>query len=257
MAAYPGFIAGCGAIPASSFHGARLRRSAAAASAAPVRTPASAPRRTNVVATPRRAPTTRRTTTTTHAAAEPAAGQDVKAEAERRMQKTLDATASAFNTIRTGRASGAILDRVTVDYYGVETPLNNLAGISVQGSSTIIVDPYDKSAIKDMERALMESDVGITPSNDGAVIRLNVPPLTQERRKDLVKQVKALAEDGRVAIRNIRRDAVDKCKKTEKDGDLGKDESKDLQDAVQKATDKFVKKIDDMLKNKEKDILTV
>lgn len=181
----------------------------------------------------------------------------ISEDAETRMSKTLESTLSSFNTIRTGRANPSILDRVNVDYYGAETPLNQLASVSIQGSSTILVDPYDKSVLGDIERSLMESNIGITPSNDGKVIRLAVPPLTQDRRKELAKQVKALAEEGRVAIRNIRRDAVDKFKKLEKDSTIGQDESKSLQADVQKATDKFIKKIETALKDKEKDIMTV
>lgn len=159
--------------------------------------------------------------------------------------------------MRTGRASPSILDRVTVSYYSVDTPLNQLASISVSGTSTILVEPYDRSCIGDVERALMESDIGITPNSDGSVIRLSVPPLTEERRKVLVKQVKAMAEDGRVALRNIRRDAVDSLKKLEKKSELGKDESKTLQDQIQKLTNKNVKEVDRILKLKEADIMKV
>lgn len=173
------------------------------------------------------------------------------------MAKTLDSVQSAFNTIRTGRASPSILDRVMVSYYGAETPLNQLASISVSGTSSILVEPFDKSAMGDIERALLESDIGITPSNDGSVIRLAVPPLTEERRKELVKQAKGMAEEGRVALRNIRRDAVDEVKKMEKKKELGKDESKSLQSDIQKLTDKKVKDIDNLFKKKEADIMKV
>lgn len=174
-----------------------------------------------------------------------------------RMGKTIDSVQAAFNTVRTGRASTSILDRVMVSYYDVETPLNQLASVSLSGTSTILVEPYDKSCMGDVERGIMESDIGITPNNDGSCIRLTVPPLTEERRKELAKQVKGLAEDGRVALRNIRRDAVDSLKKLEKKKELGKDESKTLQNEVQKITDKHVKRIDDLLKQKEADILKV
>lgn len=159
--------------------------------------------------------------------------------------------------MRTGRASPSILDRVFVKYYDVDTPLNQLASVSVSGTSALLVEPYDKSCIGDIERALMESDIGITPTNDGSCVRLSVPPLTQERRKELVKQVKAMAEDGRVALRNIRRDAVDTLKKLEKNSELGKDESKTMQGQIQKLTDKNVKEIDRLFKLKEADILKV
>lgn len=182
---------------------------------------------------------------------------DIEKGAADRMRKTIESTKSSFNTVRTGRANASILDRVTVDYYGADTPLNQLANVSVSGPSTIVVDPYDKSVMGDIERSLMESDIGITPSNDGSVIRLAVPPLTQERRKQLAKQVKAMAEDGRVALRNIRRDGVEKCKKLEKAKEIGQDESKTVQAAVQKATDKFVGEIDALLKSKEDDLMKV
>jgi ribosome recycling factor len=202
-----------------------------------------------------------RTVVTAAASSNAGAEQEVAAEmiaaASERMAKTIEATAVSFNTIRTGRASASILDRIMVSYYGAETPLKQLANVNTSGSSTIVVDPYDKTGIKDIERALMESDVGITPSNDGSIIRLAVPPLTQDRRKELAKKVKALAEDGRVALRNIRRDAVEKCKKLEKSKDMGQDDSKTIQDKLQKETDKFVKQIDSMLKEKDKDIMTV
>lgn len=182
---------------------------------------------------------------------------DILPSTEEKMEKTIDSVRSSFNTIRTGRASTTILDRVMVMYYDVETPLNQLASLSVSGSSTLTVEPYDKSCIADVERALMQSDIGLTPNSDGSIIRLSVPQLNQERRKELVKKTKSLAEEGRVALRNIRRDAIDKLKKLEKDSDLGKDESKTMQDKVQKVTDSYVKKIDTALKEKEKDIMTV
>lgn len=182
---------------------------------------------------------------------------DTEKIAKARMEKTIESVASSFNTVRTGRASPALLDRVLVSYYGAETPLNQLASVSTSGTSALVIDPYDKSAIQDIERALLESDIGITPNNDGSVIRLSIPPLTQERRIELVKQVKAMAEDGRVAIRNIRRDAVDSLKKMEKKKELGKDESKSLQDDIQKLTDKFVKQVDQLYKQKDADIMKV
>lgn len=182
---------------------------------------------------------------------------DTAAITEGRMEKTLESVQSTFNTVRTGRPSPALLDRVTVNYYGAETPLNQLASISVSGTSSLVVEPYDRSAIADIERGLLESDIGLTPNNDGSVIRLVVPPLTKERRVELVKQVKTMAEDGRIALRNIRRDAVDSLKKLEKNKELGKDESRSLQDEVQKLTDRFVKEIDKLYKEKESDIMKV
>lgn len=182
---------------------------------------------------------------------------DTAKVAEERMAKTIDSVKVSFNTVRTGRASPNLLDRIIVPYYGAETPLNQLSSVSISGTSTLVVEPYDKSVIGDVERALMESDIGITPSNDGSIIRLSIPPLTQERRVQLSKQVKGLAEDGRIAVRNIRRDGVDSVRKLEKKKELGKDESKTLQDDIQKLTDKYVKQIDQLYKTKEAEILKV
>eukprot|EP00638_Chattonella_subsalsa_P003798 CAMPEP_0117758484 /NCGR_PEP_ID=MMETSP0947-20121206/15410_1 /TAXON_ID=44440 /ORGANISM="Chattonella subsalsa, Strain CCMP2191" /LENGTH=250 /DNA_ID=CAMNT_0005578689 /DNA_START=48 /DNA_END=800 /DNA_ORIENTATION=+ len=178
-------------------------------------------------------------------------------DAETRMSKSLESLKENLNTIRTGRASPAILDRVMVEYYGTETPLNQLASISTSSSTQLVVDPYDKSALADVERAIMESGVGLTPNNDGNVIRLNIPALTEERRKELSKEAKALGEEAKVAVRNIRRDVVDKVKKSEKAKELSKDESKDGQDDAQKLTDKYVKQADEIVSKKETDIMTL
>lgn len=179
------------------------------------------------------------------------------AEVEVLMQKALEATQSAFNTIRTGRASASLLDRIDVDYYGSPTPLKSLANISTPDASTITVQPYDPGSVGLIERAISMSDLGLTPNNDGSVVRLNIPPLTGERRKELAKRVSALAEDGKVSVRNIRRDAIDSIRKQEKSSDISEDESRDLQDDVQKLTDKYTKKVDEAFKAKEQDILTV
>ena len=176
---------------------------------------------------------------------------------EENMQKTIDATQRSFNTIRTGRASISLLDRVVVDYYGTETPLQALANITTPDATTIAIQPYDKGSMGQIEKALSMSDIGLTPNNNGTTIRLNIPPLTKERRKELVKVASKLAEEGKVAIRNIRRDAIDSVKKQEKNSDISEDESRDLQDEIQKITNKFTKKIDDLLAAKEKDITTV
>lgn len=176
---------------------------------------------------------------------------------EAQMQKSIEATQRAFNTIRTGRASASLLDRIVVDYYGSPTPLKSLAGISTPDSSTITIAPYDISALQTIERAISMSDLGLTPSNDGKVVRLNIPPLTEERRKELVKMAGKLAEEGKVAVRNIRRDAVDGVRKQEKSNEISEDEARDLQDQVQKITDKFVAKIEELLAVKEKDITTI
>ena len=169
----------------------------------------------------------------------------------------IEATQRSFNTIRTGRANPALLDRITVEYYGTETPLKQLANISVPDASTIMIQPYDKSSLSTIERSISMSDIGLTPNNDGSVVRLNIPPLTSERRKELVKVAAKYAEEGKVALRNIRRDAVDSVRKQEKASEVSEDESRDLQDNIQKLTDKYVNKIDGLLKEKETDIMTV
>lgn len=173
------------------------------------------------------------------------------------MQQTIEATQRSFNTIRTGRANTSILDRVMVDYYGSPTPLKSLANISVPDSSSIIIQPFDPGSMTTIEKAIMMSDLGLTPNNDGSTIRLNIPPLTSDRRKELVKVASKIAEEGKVALRNIRRDAVDEVRKQEKNSDISEDESRDQQDTIQQITDKFVKKIDELLSTKEKDITTV
>ena len=179
------------------------------------------------------------------------------AEIKEHMQKTIDATQRSFNTIRTGRANVSLLDRVMVDYYGAETPLKTLANISTPDATTIAIQPYDKGSLPQIEKAILLSDLGLTPNNDGQVVRLNIPPLTSERRKELVKLAGKLAEEGRVAIRNIRRDAIDTIRKQEKNHEISEDESRDSQDEIQKLTDRFTAKVDELLKAKEKDITTV
>lgn len=179
------------------------------------------------------------------------------AEVQDQMQKTVESTQRAFNTIRTGRANASLLDRIMVEYYGMETPLKSLATISTPDATTIAIQPFDRTSMGAIEKAISLSDVGLTPSNDGQTIRLNIPPLTSDRRKELVKSVAKLAEEGKVAIRNIRRDAIDAIRKQEKSHEISEDESRDLQDQVQKSTDKFIAKIEDLLATKEKDILTV
>ncbi|YAI83005.1 MAG: ribosome recycling factor [cyanobacterium endosymbiont of Rhopalodia sterrenbergii] len=173
------------------------------------------------------------------------------------MQKSIESTQRSFNTIRTGRANASLLDRITVEYYGTETPLNQLANISIPDASSINILPYDKSSMGAIEKAISLSDIGLTPNNDGKIIRLNIPPLTEERRKEMVKLAGKLAEEGKVSIRNIRRDSIDTVRKQEKNNDMSEDESRDLQNEIQKITDKFTTKIDDLLKIKEKDIMTV
>ncbi len=178
-------------------------------------------------------------------------------EIKSHMQKTVEATQRSFNTIRTGRANATLLDRVMVDYYGTETPLKSLATISTPDATTIAIQPYDKNSMAQIEKAISLSDIGLTPNNDGKVIRLNIPPLTSDRRKELVKLAGKLAEEGKVGLRNIRRDSVDSVRKQEKNHEISEDESRDLQDEIQKITNQFTAKIDELLAAKEKDITTV
>ena len=179
-------------------------------------------------------------------------------EAEERMGKSVDSVKLALTGIRTGRATTTILDRVKVDYYGAPTPLNQLASLSVPSAQQLTVDPYDKGSVADIEKAILQADLGLTPSNDGSgLLRINIPPLSEDRRKELLKQCKALGEEGKVALRNIRRDGVDSIKKLEKKGEVGEDEMKDGLDEMQKLTDQSVKEIDDVVAQKEKDVMTV
>jgi ribosome recycling factor len=179
------------------------------------------------------------------------------ADIEDHMQKAIEATKRSFNTLRTGRASTSLLDRVSVDYYGSPTPLKSLANIGTPDASTISIQPFDRSSMGAIEKAISLSDIGLTPNNDGTSIRLNIPPLTTERRKELVKQAGKYAEEGKVSVRNIRRDGIDEVKKQEKASDISEDESKGLQDKIQKLTDKYIGNIEKVLAEKEKDIMTV
>lgn len=179
------------------------------------------------------------------------------AEAESTMKKSIEATQRSFNTIRTGRANASLLDKIMVEYYGVDTALKSLATISTPDASTLTIQPYDKSSLGSIEKAISMSDVGLTPNNDGSIIRLNIPPLTAERRKEFVKLASKYAEEGRVAIRNIRRDALDTIRKQEKNAEISEDESRDLQDQLQKLTNKYTTKIDALFGEKEKEITTV
>lgn len=173
------------------------------------------------------------------------------------MQKTIEATQRSFNTIRTGRANASLLDRVMVEYYGSPTPLKSLANISTPDSTTITIQPYDRNTLNLIEKAISMSDVGLNPNNDGSMVRLNIPPLTSDRRKEFVKLAAKYAEEGRVAIRNIRRDGVDTIRKQEKNSEVSEDEAQDLQDKLQKLTDKYTAKINELLAEKEKEISTV
>ena len=183
--------------------------------------------------------------------------EDLLDDAKRRMDKSVDATANEFNTIRTGRASAALLDRVKVDYYGTETPLNQLATINVPEARLLTIQPYDPGSIKGIERAIQESELGLTPANDGKIIRLPIPQLTEERRKELVKVVRQLAEEGRVAVRNVRRDVMHHLKELVRDGDVGDDEERRAEERAQKLTDEHTARIDELLKRKEEEIMEV
>ncbi|MFL5780546.1 MAG: ribosome recycling factor [Thermoleophilaceae bacterium] len=174
-----------------------------------------------------------------------------------RMHKSVDSTRHEFTSIRTGRASPALLDRVEVDYYGARTPLKQLAGISAPEARLLSVTPYDKSSIKAIEKAIMESDVGLTPNNDGNVIRLTIPELTEERRKDLVKVARRIAEDGRVAIRNVRRDVMHDLRELKEAGEVGQDDEHRAEVELQKLTDQRIGELDEALAAKEKEILEV
>jgi ribosome recycling factor len=178
-------------------------------------------------------------------------------DAGQRMAKSVEATKGEFGTVRTGRASPALLDRVSVDYYGAQTPLKQLAQISAPEARMLVVTPYDKTSIKAIEKSIMESDLGLTPGNDGNVIRLTIPELTEERRKDLVRVLRGIAEDGRVAVRNVRRDIMHDLRELKKEGEVGGDDEHRAEDSLQKLTDERVHEIDNLLKGKEQEILEV
>jgi ribosome recycling factor len=179
------------------------------------------------------------------------------ADAKERMQKSVESTRNEFSTIRTGRASPHLLDRLVIDYYGAQTPLKQLAQVAATDARMLTVTPYDKSSIGTIEKAVMESDLGLTPSNDGNVIRLSIPELTEERRKELVKIVHQVAEDGRIAVRNIRRDVMHDLRELKKEGEAGSDEEHHGETELQKATDAAIGEIDSALKGKEEEILEV
>jgi ribosome recycling factor len=183
--------------------------------------------------------------------------EDFVTEANRKMDKSVESAAHEFDTVRTGRASAALLDRVQIDYYGTMTPLQQLATINVPEPRLLTIQPYDPGSIKSIERAIQESDLGLTPSNDGKIIRLPIPQLTEERRKELVRYVRQLAEDGRVAVRNVRRDVIHHLKQLADDGEVGADDEHRAEDRVQKLTDEHTHAIDELLKHKEAEIMEV
>jgi ribosome recycling factor len=178
-------------------------------------------------------------------------------DAKRRMQGAVAALGSEFASVRTGRASTALLDRITVDAYGTRTPLNQLATINAPEPRMLTIQPFDRSIMQSVEKAIMASDLGLTPNNDGQTIRLAIPQLTEERRKEMVRLIHKMAEEGRVAVRNVRRDVLNEMKRAEKDGELSQDELKSAQDDVQKLTDAEVKAIDELMAVKEAEILEV
>ena len=184
-----------------------------------------------------------------------AAIEEFLADCVRRMDGSIEHTRTEFNSVRTGRASTALLDRITIEYYGTPTPLSNMATISAPEARLLSVQPYDATQIKTIEKAIMESDLGLTPSNDGKLIRLPIPSLTEERRKELVKLVRRYAEDGRVAIRNIRRDCMHDLRELKQEGEVGADEERRAEAELQKLTDSEIKQIDELLKGKEEEIL--
>ena len=173
-------------------------------------------------------------------------------ELEERMLKTIDVFSQNLAEIRAGRANPAILNKITVEYYGVQTPINQIAGISVPEARTIVIQPWDASALKGIEKAILASDIGLNPNNDGKVIRLNFPELTEERRKELVKDIKKIAEEARVAVRSVRRDGMESAKSI-----AAEDEKKVFEDKIQKLTDKYVEEVDKMLESKEKEIMSI
>jgi ribosome recycling factor len=183
--------------------------------------------------------------------------EDLLNDAREHMGKSVDATRSKFGSVRTGRASPTLLDRITVDYYGTQTPLKQLATIHAAEARLLTVQPYDKNSIKAIERAILESDIGLTPSNDGQIIRLTIPELTEERRKDLVKVVRSLSEEGKVALRNIRRDTMHDLRELRDAGEAGADDEHRAEEALQRLTDEKVKELDALVKAKEEEILEV
>ena len=176
---------------------------------------------------------------------------------EERMKKTTNVFEENLSEIRAGRANPAILNKITVEYYGTTTPISQVAGISVQEARLIVIQPWDASVLKEIERAILASDIGITPNNDGKVIRLNFPELNEERRKELVKEIRKMAEEAKVAIRQIRRDGIDEFKKMQKDASITEDDLKVAEEQIQKLTDQYVENIDEILQAKEKEVMKV
>lgn len=183
--------------------------------------------------------------------------KQVISNAKARMEKAISAYTRELASIRAGRANASLLDRISVDYYGTPTPVNQLAGVSVPEARLLVIQPYDKTILGEIEKAILKSDLGFNPSNDGSIIRIAIPALTEERRKELVKDVKKEAEEAKIAVRNIRRDANDELKKLEKSGGITEDDLRGYTDDIQKMTDQYITKVDDITKEKEKEILDV
>lgn len=183
--------------------------------------------------------------------------RELIADGKRRMESALDALRSEFNTVRTGRASTGLLDRLHVDYYGARTPLKQMASLATPDPRTISITVYDKNAVNAVVRAIQESDLALTPNTEGTVIRLNIPTLTAERRKDLVKLIKNMAEESRIAIRNVRRDVIHDLKELKKDGEISEDDEHRAEEEVQKLTDGFIEKVNDLVHHKEDEILEI
>lgn len=183
--------------------------------------------------------------------------KEVLQDCERNMRAVIEATKQDFSTVRTGRANPALLDRVQVEYYGTLTPLNQLASISAPEARLLLIQPWDKNSLKEIERAILKSDLGLTPNSDGSVIRLSIPPLTEERRKDLVRLVRKGAEDRRIGIRNVRRDANEVLRELEKDGSISEDQRHRSEADVQELTDKYIERINELLEAKENEIMEV
>lgn len=183
--------------------------------------------------------------------------KEIISSAEDKMKKTIEALKKEYASLRAGRATPALLDKVQVEYYGAMSPINQMANVSVPEPRMLVIQPWDKTVIPEIERAIMKSDLGLTPSSDGTVIRINIPQLTQERRTELVKVTKKKAEDARVGVRNLRRDANDELKLFEKEGEISEDDNRRGQEEIQKLTDKYIKEIDLVLENKEKEIMEV
>lgn len=183
--------------------------------------------------------------------------EEILKNTESRMEKTIDVVSNQLARLRTGKASPALIEGIKVDYYGTPTPLNQIASISTPEPSLIVIHPWDKSALSAIEKAILASDIGLTPQSDGNVVRIPIPPLTEERRKELVKVARKIVEEGKVALRNIRREVVEQIKRMQKDGELPEDDAYRLQDKVQELIDKFYDKLEELLKIKEEEIMTV